>query len=139
MEIKFVVDGELRSEIIGPVFDGIVSNWYSEYFTKIKNCSGKKLNVFSYCNFSKTLENQNLSREINVELSVNGKPVGKKKSFNKWKLEGFEFDMDIDEVVDIKLVFTTEELRNELQGITGEFDFEFGIMEEVNEQKSWIK
>jgi len=149
IELKFlknIAEGNTvenqTSEISGVSFDQIISGWTYDYLVKITNTSSSSLNVSSFSNYQTDQDPADLRYSLFVELfpwndtnnngSVDDGELGDslgKKSFVKWKTEGFNLGIfDSGKVYGYVLRFSAAELSDAKQGKSGVFDFEFGIM-----------
>lgn len=149
VELKFLKDlslgsgsENLTSEISGVSFDSIVNGWSSDYLVKIQNTSGSSLQVKSYSNYTTAEDPASLRYSLYVEIfpwnDLNNNGIADDgelgtslgvKNFVKWKTEGF----DLGEFISNKnygfmLRFTADGITDSKQGQSGNFDFEFGVL-----------
>lgn len=150
MEIKFLKDisagnisENLVTELTGVSFDNIYNYWTTDYLVKLVNVSYNNVNISSYSNYTTAEDPASLRYSLFVEifnwndLNSNGvvdegelsESLGK-KSFVKWKTEGFSLGVFEPGVVkSYVLRFSAENLTDTKVGQSGKFDFEFGIMQ----------
>jgi len=150
VEIKFLRDlsktskvDNLATELTGVSFDNIYNYWTTDYLVKLTNTSGSNVNVSSYSNYITADDPASLRYSLFVELikwndlNSNGvvdegemqESLGK-KSFVKWKTEGFNLGtFETDKIYSYILRFSAENLTDSKIGQSGKFDFEFGIMQ----------
>lgn len=149
IELKFLRDlsgqnlaENQTSEINGVSFDQIVNGWSYDYLVKLSNTSSTSLNVSSFSNYQTDQDPADLRYSLFVEIlpwnDINnngileenelGTSLGK-KSFVKWKTEGFNLgNFEANKVYGYVLRFSAGDLTDSKQGKSGTFDFEFGIM-----------
>lgn len=149
VELKFLKDlsigsvGEnLTSEISGVSFDGITNGWSSDYLVKIHNSSGNSLQVKSFSNYSTAEDPASLRYSLFVEVfpwndlnsncAVEAGELGTSlgiKNFVKWKTEGFDLgEFQSNKSYGWLLRFTADGITDSKQGQSGNFDFEFGVL-----------
>lgn len=150
VEIKFLKDitggtqpDNLVTELTGVSFDNIYNYWSTDYQVKLINVSAKSVKISSYSNYLTAEDPASLRYSLFVEIikwndaNSNGivdegelqESIGK-KSFVKWKTEGFDLGMfDPGKVNSYILRFSAESLTEAKIGQSGKFDFEFGIMQ----------
>lgn len=149
IELKFLknlaegnTQTNLTSEINGVSFDQIINGWSYDYLVKLANTSSANLNVSSFSNYQTDLDPADLRYSLFVELfpwnDANNNGVVEetelglslgKKSFVKWKTEGFNLGtFEPGKIYGYTLRFTAEGLTDAKQGKSGVFDFEFGIL-----------
>jgi hypothetical protein len=150
MEIKFLKDitagnvsENLVTELSGVSFDNIYNYWSTDYLVKLVNVSSNNVNISSYSNYTTAEDPASLRYSLFVEifnwsdLNSNGivdegelqESLGK-KSFVKWKTEGFSLGIfEPNKVKSYVLRFSAENLTDTKIGQSGKFDFEFGIMQ----------
>jgi hypothetical protein len=149
--IYFIVDKEQEKEISGVSFDGITSNWTSNY--KVKMGTMKNVKVQSFCNYDNENDKSSLRDYIFAEIIVKEtkeiksklvkyegleivspetkvKTKTKKVSFRNWKT----FGMDLgtfrkDRTYEVEIIFSTEDLPVNCIGAESKFDFEFVVLE----------
>jgi len=150
VEIKFLKDltktsttENLATELTGVSFDNIYNYWTTDYLVKLVNISGSNVNVSSFSNYTTADDPASLRYSLFVEifkwndLNNNGlvdegelqESLGK-KSFVKWKTEGFNLgSFDTGKVYSYVLRFSAENITDTKVGQSGKFDFEFGILQ----------
>jgi hypothetical protein len=150
IEIRFLKDlagtadtNNLTSEILGVQFDNIMNYWENDYPVKIYNVSKNTLTLKSNANYSTALDPDSLRYSLYVEIFpwndsnnnglVDEGEVGEtlgKKNFVKWKTEGFDLGfLGKGEIKSYVLRFSADGLTDTKMGKTGQFDFEFGIVQ----------
>lgn len=149
VELKFLRDitagsssDNLTSEISGVSFDGIVNEWSQDYSVKIHNTSNTSLQVKSFSNYTTAEDPASLRYSLFVEVfpwndSNNnglidegelGSSLGL-KNFVKWKTEGFDLGtFESGKTYGFLLKFSADGLTDSKQGQSGNFDFEFGVL-----------
>lgn len=128
-KLNFVLkNGEHKPLIEGISFDGITPNWKTKYSCFI-NWGGEEAQVV-FSGIAIQGESK-LSKHLFAKVFVNGKAIGRKKSFSKWATEPYEFVMEAGETAEVVFEFSTKELQMELQGVSDMYDFEFGEVEVV--------
>ena len=150
IEIRFLKDlagntetTNLTSEILGVQFDNIMNYWNQDYPVKIYNVSNNSLVLKSNANYTTALDPDSLRYSLFVEFfpwtdennngvvdeGELGEPIGK-KNFVKWKTEGFDLgNIDKGQVLSYVLRFSAEGITDTKMGKTGQFDFEFSIIQ----------
>lgn len=150
IELKFLknLSGSISSdntstEISGVSFDGIINGWQQDYLVKLANTSKQTLNVKSYANYSTDQDLASLRYSLYVEIfpwndlnnngvydaGEEGVSLGK-KTFVKWKTEGFDLgSFESNKVYGYILRFTSDGITDAKQGASGIFDFEFGVLQ----------
>ena len=150
VELKFLKNlsqgitvDNLTSELTGISFDGILNGWQQDYPIKITNTSTKSMNVWSYSNYQTDQDPASLRYSLYVELipwndlnndgvfdsGEDGASLGK-KSFVKWKTEGFDLgSFESNKAYGYILRFSSADLTDAKQGASGLFDFEFGVLQ----------
>jgi len=150
VQIKFLKDvsagtasNNLVSEISGVNFDNIYNYWTTDYLVKLVNISGGNVKISSFSNYLTADDPASLRYSLFVEIfrwsdtNNNGivdegelqESLGK-KSFVKWKTEGFDLGtFETNKVNSFVLRFSAENLTDAKVGQSGKFDFEFGIMQ----------
>jgi len=150
IEIRFLKDlagntdtANLTSEILGLQFDNIMNYWTQDYPVKIYNVSKNSLVLKSNANYTTSLDPDSLRYSLFVEFfpwnDINnngvvdegelGEVVGK-KNFVKWKTEGFDLgNIGVGEVRSYVLRFSADGITDTKMGKTGQFDFEFSIIQ----------
>ena len=130
--LYFWNDNKKENEISGVSFDGITSDWSSEFTTGIKTDSKKDIQVKSFCGIIQ--DDYNLAKylKIRIEIKENDKPVflSSTYSFIEWAKNGISlgtFNNKTDKI--ITLMFSCDNLPKSKQGQSSHFDFEFGILE----------
>jgi hypothetical protein len=133
----------LISEINGVSFDGILNGWQQDYLVKIANTSPQTLAVKSFANYSTDQDPASLRYSLYVEVipwndlnnngvydsGEEGTSLGK-KTFVKWKTEGFDLgNFDTNKTYGYILRFTSDGITDAKQGANGVFDFEFGVLQ----------
>jgi hypothetical protein len=134
----------LKSELPGPVFLGIIPNWSSDYLMKIFNNGSSTLQLTSNSYYDTINDPDDLRTYIFVEpfewddtnnngtvdTGEEGVSFGK-KSITKWKTEGFDFGtLAQGEVKGFILRFSTAALSDTKQGKSAIFDFEFNSLQQ---------
>jgi hypothetical protein len=119
-------NGELKQLIQGVDFDGITSNWSTKYEVAVAWSGDYIVDVFSGITIN---GESKLSKQLYTKVFVNGKSLGRKKSFHKWATEPYEFVMKPNETAEIVFEFSTKEMKAELQGVSDSYDFDFGEIE----------
>lgn len=131
--IYFIQDGKLESEISGVSFDGITSNWTKNY--KVKMRTIKECEVLSFCQYEVKNDPANLRYSLFSQIIVRDEENNviletDKKSFLKWKSQGHKLGKFLQGATyEVEIIFTTDEMPVIAVGKTGQFDFEFGILE----------
>jgi hypothetical protein len=133
----------LSSQIDGVVFNNILDGWQQDFLVKIVNNSSQSLQVKSYANYLTEQDPASLRYSLFVELfpwnDINnngvfdsgeeGVSLGK-KSFVKWKTEGFDLGaFESNKTYGYVLRFTSDGITDSKQGANGVFDFEFGVLQ----------
>ena len=133
----------LTSELTGITFDGILNGWQQDYLVKVTNISTKNMNVWSYANYQTDQDPASLRYSLYVELFLwndlnndgvfdsgeEGASLGK-KTFVKWKTEGFDLGVfESNKVYGYILRFSSMDITDAKQGTSGIFDFEFGVLQ----------
>jgi hypothetical protein len=133
----------LTSELIGISFEGILNGWQQDYPVKITNTSTKNMNVWTYANYQTDQDPASLRYSLYVELlpwndlnndgvvdsGEEGASLGK-KSFVKWKTEGFDLgSLEGNKAYGYILRFSSLDITDAKQGASGIFDFEFGVLQ----------
>jgi len=150
VEIKFLKDitgnsssENLVSELTGVSFDNIYNYWSTDYQVKLINISSNNVRVNSYSNYLTAEDPASLRYSLFVEIfkwnDLNSDGIvdeGElqesfgKKSFVKWKTEGFDLGtFEPGKINSYVLRFSAENLTEAKIGQSGKFDFEFGIMQ----------
>jgi hypothetical protein len=130
--IYFIQDEKQQSEISGVSFDGITSNWTTNY--KVKMRADKDCEVLSYCQYETKYDQQNLRYFLHSQIIVRDEEniileTGK-ITFTKWKSQGHKMGKFLaGKVYEVEIIFSTDDLPTSSIGATGQFDFEFGILE----------
>jgi len=133
----------LSSQIDGVVFDGILDGWQKDFLVKIVNNSSQNLQVKSFANYATDQDPASLRYSLYVELlpwnDINNNGVYEageegislgKKTFVKWKTEGFDLGtFEPSKSYGYILRFTSEGITDSKQGANGIFDFEFGVLQ----------
>lgn len=130
--LYFWNDKKKENEINGVSFEGITSDWSSEFITGIRTDSRKDILVKSFCGIIQDDYNLADYLKIRIEIKENNKPVflSSTISFRDWAKNGISlgtFNNKINKV--ITLLFSCDKLPKSLQGKSSHFDFEFGILE----------
>ena len=149
VELKFLKDlsigsfsENLTSEISGVSFDGISNGWATDYLVKIHNTSSNSLQVKSFANYTTAEDPASLRYSLYVEVfpwnDINNNGVLDEgelgtsygvKNFVKWKTEGFSLgDFETNKTYGYVLRFTADGITDSKQGQSGNFDFEFGVL-----------
>jgi hypothetical protein len=149
VELKFFKDltlgsssENLTSEITGVSFDNIINGWSSDYLVKIHNTSANSLQIKSFANYTTSEDPASLRYSLFVEmlpwndLNINGLvddgELGTSlgvKNFVKWKTEGFDLgSLGSNKTFGYLLRFTADGITDSKQGQSGNFDFEFGVL-----------
>lgn len=149
VELKFLKDvklsnsaDNLTSEISGVSFDGILNGWSYDYLVKIHNTSPNALQIKSFANYATAEDPASLRYSLFVEvfpwndINGNGQPEANElgtslgiKSFVKWKTEGFDLgSFESGKTYGYLLRFTADGITDAKQGQSGNFDFEFGVL-----------
>ncbi len=129
----------LVSELTGPEFNNVTSDWGDSYLVKIYNNSTSNLILTSRAEYATANDPDELRQLIFVEPYVwadannNGLAETEelstslgKKSIVKWKTEGFDLGtLTSGEVKGVLLKFSTDSVSSTKQGKSAMFDFEF--------------
>jgi hypothetical protein len=130
--IYFIQDEKQQSEISGVSFDGITSNWTTNY--KVKMRADKECEVMSYCQYEIKNDQNNLRYFLHSQIIVRDEEniileTGK-ITFTKWKSQGHKLGKFLaGKTYEVEIIFSTEDLPTSSIGASGQFDFEFGILE----------
>lgn len=134
----------LKGELAGPVFLGIVPNWQDNYLLKLFNNGTSTLQLTSNSYYETVNDPDDLRTYIfvepiewndsnnngNVDTGEEGVSFGK-KSIIKWKTEGYDFgQLDEGQVKGLILRFSTDTLSDTKQGKGAIFDFEFSSIQQ---------
>lgn len=149
VELKFLKDislgslpENLTSEISGVTFEGILNGWSTDYLVKINNTSANQLQIKSFANYSTSEDPASLRYSLFVEILpwydsnsngyVDEGELGTSlgiKNFVKWKTEGFDLgNFESGKTYGYLLRFTADGITDSKQGQSGNFDFEFGVL-----------
>ncbi len=132
----------LTTEISGVSFDNIINGWSSDYLVKLRNSSASTLAVKSFANYTTSEDPASLRYSLYVELFpwndfnqnglVDEGELGNSlgvKNFVKWKTEGFDLgSFESNKTYGYLLRFTADGITDSKQGQSGNFDFEFGVL-----------
>lgn len=132
MNLYFWNDNKKQNEISGVSFDGITSNWASEFSTGIRTDSEKDIQVKSFCGIIE--DNYNLAKYLKIRIEVREKdtPVflSSTYSFREWATNGISLGtLNNKSNKSFTLMFSCDKLPENKQGKSSHFDFEFGILE----------
>jgi len=149
VELKFLKDisigpssDNLTSEISGVSFDGILNGWSTDYLVKINNTSSNLLQIKSFANYTTAEDPSSLRYSLFIELFpwndlnnngvIDDGELGNSlgiKNFVKWKTEGFDLGtFESGKTYGYLLRFTADGITDSKQGQSGNFDFEFGVL-----------
>ncbi len=132
----------LTSEISGVSFDSITNGWASDYLVKLHNQSPNSLKIKSFANYTTAEDPASLRYSLFVELypwqDLNNNGLVEEgelkeslgiKNFVKWKTEGFDLgSFESNKTYGFLLRFTADNITDTKQGKSGNFDFEFGVL-----------
>ena len=130
--LYFWNDNKKESEINGVSFEGITSDWTSEFTVGIKTDSEKGIEVKSFCGIIQDDYNLAEYLKIRIEIKENNIPVflSSSYSFTEWAKNGISLgtlNNKTDKV--ITLLFSCDKLPERKQGKSSHFDFEFSTYE----------